>query len=71
MVGMSIQVDELLVDVVAREAGLSQAQTLAFRNTITSWAMEGLVSTEREMRVGAEVVAGRLDFDTALRQLSV
>lgn len=56
---------------VAREAGLDEAQTRAFRSSAASWAMEGMMPTLDELRVGAEVAAGRLTFDEARRKLGV
>jgi hypothetical protein len=59
------------VEAVAREAGLSEEQTRQFRSSAASWAMEGMAPTLEELRVGAEVAAGRLSFDEARRQLRV
>jgi hypothetical protein len=59
------------VDAVAREAGLTDEQTRAFRSSAASWAMEGMMPTLEELRVGAEVAAGRLTFAGARRKLGV
>lgn len=59
------------IEDVARRAGLDRQQTLALRNIAASWAMEGMILTEQELQVGAEVVAGRLSFDEARRALGV
>ena len=59
------------VESVAHEAGLDDAQTRAFRSSAASWAMEGMMPTLAELRVGAEVAAGRLTFDEARRKLGV
>ena len=59
------------VEAVAREAGLSEDQTRQFRSSAASWAMEGMAPTLEELRVGAEVAAGRMTFDEARHQLGV
>lgn len=59
------------VDDIAKAAGLTAEQAQAMRNVAASWAMENMAPTVAEMRVGAELVAGRIDFDEARRQLGV
>lgn len=56
---------------IARAAGLTAEQAQAMRNVAASWAMENMAPTVEELRVGAELVAGRIGFDQARRQLGV
>ncbi|SOD72904.1 hypothetical protein SAMN05892883_2220 [Jatrophihabitans sp. GAS493] len=56
---------------IARAAGLTAEQAQAMRNVAASWAMENMAPTVEELRVGAELVAGRIDFAEARRQLGV
>jgi hypothetical protein len=56
---------------IAQVAGLTPAQAQAMRNVAASWAMENMAPTVEQLRVGAELVAGRIDFDEARRQLGV
>lgn len=48
------------VEAVARDAGLDDPHTRALSGSATSWAMEGMMLTIEELRVGAEVTVGRL-----------
>ena len=57
------------VNNVAGEAGLTHEQMHSFRNVAASMAMEGMPLTLEELRVGAEVAAGRIDFAEARRRL--
>lgn len=71
MTAMSSAIGESVVNDVARAAGLTQQQTHNFRNVAASSAMEGMPLTIEELRVGAEVAAGRIDFAEARRRLGV
>ena len=71
MTVMSGAVREGEVNDVARAAGLSQEQTHNFRNVAASMAMEGMALTLEELRVGAELAAGRIDFAEYRRRLGV
>jgi hypothetical protein len=68
---MSTEVGESDVDDVAREAGLTPEQTRNFRNIAASMAMEAMPLTLEELRVGAELAAGRIDFAEYRRRLGV
>jgi hypothetical protein len=59
------------VNDVARAAGLTQEQMHNFRNVAASMAMEGMPLTLEELRVGAELAAGRIDFAEYRRRLGV
>lgn len=59
------------VDDIARAAGLTAEQVQAMRNVAASWAMENMAPTVEELRVGAELAAGRINFAEARRQLGV
>jgi hypothetical protein len=63
--------EDLDAAAIAREAGLDERQTFEFRNGVASWAMEGQVLTVEEMRAGAELAAGRIDFAEYRRRLGV
>lgn len=71
MTVMSTAMRESDVNDVAREAGLTQEQTHGFRNVAASSAMEGMPMTLDELRVCAEVAAGRIDVVEARRRLGV
>lgn len=71
MTVMSAPIRDSDVEAVAREAGLNEEQTRTFRNSAASWAMEGMMPTREELRIGAEVAAGRLTFDDARRRLGL
>jgi hypothetical protein len=71
MTVMSSTVREGEVNDVARAAGLTQQQTHGLRNIAASWAMEGMALTLGELRVGAELAAGRIDFAEARRRVGV
>jgi hypothetical protein len=57
------------VEAVARDAGLTVEQTRAFLSSVASWAMEGMTPTLEELRVSAQVTAGRIDVAEARRRL--
>lgn len=63
--------EELDAEAIGREAGLEGEALLRFRNGVASWAMEGQVATVEEMRAGAELAAGRIDFAEYRRRLGV
>ena len=71
MTVMSIAVREGEVNDVARAAGLTREQTHNFRNVAASMAMEGMPLTLEELRVGAELAAGRIGFAEYRRRLGV
>ena len=71
MTVMGSAVREGEVNDVARAAGLTREQTHGLRNIAASWAMEGMALTLEELRVGAELAAGRIDFAEYRRRLGV
>jgi hypothetical protein len=71
MTAMSTATRDSDVNDVAREAGLTQEQTHNLRNVAASMAMEGMALTLEELRVGAELAAGRIDFAEYRRRLGV
>jgi hypothetical protein len=71
MTVMSTAIRDSDVNDVARAAGLTQQQTHEFRNVAASMAMEGMPLTLEELRVGAELAAGRIDFAEYRRRLGV
>ncbi len=70
MTVMSIS-EDLDADTIGREAGLTGEDLVRFRSGVASWAMEGQVATVEEMRAGAELAAGRIDFAEYRRRLGV
>ncbi len=58
-----------LVDRVVVDYDLNPEQAGALLNVAASWAMEGMNLTEAELRVGAELILGRIDFDQARRNV--
>jgi hypothetical protein len=60
-----------LLAAVAREVGSTEEQMWALRNVAASLQMEGMPLTLEELRVGAEVAAGRFDVTTARQRLGV
>jgi hypothetical protein len=71
MTVMSTAIRDSDVDDVARAAGLTQEQTAQLRNIAASWAMEGMAPTVDDLRVDAELLAGRIDAAEARRRLGV
>lgn len=71
MTTMCTATGESDVDDVARAAGLSQNQTAQLKNIAASWAMEGMTPTVEDLRLDAELLAGRIDVAEARRQLGV
>jgi hypothetical protein len=63
--------EDLDAAAVAREAGLDELQSFNFRNAVASMTMEGQQPTVEEMRAGAELAAGRIDFAEYCRRLGV
>lgn len=63
--------DRELVDAIADEAGLTGRVRLGFTNTAASWAMEGMDLTREELRIGAEIAAGRLDVASGRQRLGI
>ena len=59
------------IEAVIVEANLTQEQAGRFRSDVASMAMEGMTVTITEMRAGAELVAGRIDFDEYRRRVGV
>lgn len=55
----------------ARGAGLTREQMHNFTNVAASMAMEGMPLTLDELRVGAGLAAGRIDFAEYRRRLGV
>jgi hypothetical protein len=50
------------IESVIAEAGLTPEQAVRFRSDLASMAMERMIVTVTEMRAGAELAAGRIDF---------
>jgi hypothetical protein len=71
MTVMSTATRESDVNDVARAAGLTAEQTHEFRNVAASMAMEGMPLTLDELRIGAELAAGRIEFAEYRRRLGV
>ena len=71
MTVMSTAIRDSDVNDVARAAGLSEKQTAQLRNIAASWAMEGMAPTVDDLRVDAELIAGRIDAAEARRRLGV
>lgn len=71
MTVMSTAIRDSDVSDVARAAGLTQEQTAQLRNIAASWAMEGMAPTVEDLRVDAELIAGRIDAAEARRRLGV
>lgn len=71
MTVMSTAIRDSDVTDVAREAGLTQEQTAQLRNIAASWAMEGMAPSVEDLRVDAELIAGRIDSAEARRRLGV
>jgi hypothetical protein len=68
---MTIMSTDDYVDAIALEAGLTPAQTASLGSTVASWAMEGMRFSSAELRVLAELTAGRIDFAEYRRRLGV
>ena len=60
-----------LVHQIARDAGLTSEQTRELRSAAASWAMENMPPTDYELRLGADITAGRTTFEHARRALGV
>jgi hypothetical protein len=71
MTVMSTAIRDSDVTDVARAAGLTQEQTAQLRNIAASWAMEGMAPSVEDLRVDAELIAGRIDAAEARRRLGV
>ena len=71
MTAMSTAIRDSDVTDVARAAGLTQEQTAQLRNIAASWAMEGMAPSVEDLRVDAELIAGRIDAAEARRRLGV